>query len=84
MISAVRRVPAALEIARQAMPKGFWKTVQAFEDGLRAAEVEDGREQPEQEELGNSSLDELYDNYVGLELDNGNFGSGRGAVDHDL
>ena len=84
VISAVRRVPAALEIARQAMPKGFWKTVQAFEDGLRAAEVEDGREQPEQEELGNSSLDELYDNYVGLELDNGNFGSGRGAVDHDL
>ena len=63
-VAAVRRVPEALEMARQALPEGFWKAVQALEDGLKAVEPEVEEEALEHE---NSSLDALLNNYSGQE-----------------
>ena len=82
-VAAVRRVPEALEMARQALPEGFWKAVQALEDGLKAVEVEDVREQVD--ERGNVGLDELLNNYSEQEdYGYGNRGSYQRDEDLDL
>lgn len=79
VIAALRRVPAALEMAAQAMPHGFIQAIKSFEDGMKVVEPE-----PEPESEHEWSLDDMIENYSEGDYGNGNYRSTRGEQDIDL
>lgn len=74
VVSALQRVPAALEMAAQAMPQGFIRALEALEAGLKAREPEPIEEKEDQ------GLDEIIGE-IGTEgYDDGGY---RGTQRHE-
>lgn len=78
VVDALRRVPAALEMAAHALPEGFIKAIKSFEDGLKARDPEP-EPAPEQE----WSLDDMIENYSEDDF-NGSYRGSRPGQDIDL
>lgn len=79
VVAALRRIPAALEMASQKLPEGFLQAIKSFEDGLKAREPELEPE-PERE----CSLDELMENYSEGDFGDGSYRGSRLGQDLDL
>lgn len=78
VVDALRRVPAALEMAAHALPEGFIRAIKSFEDGLKARDPEP-EPAPEQE----WSLDDMIENYSEDDF-NGSYRGSRPGQDIDL
>jgi hypothetical protein len=81
VVSALRRVPAALEMAAQKLPEGFLQAIKSFEDGLKAREPEPETEPEFEQEL---TLDELMENYSEGDYGDGSYRGSRTGQDLDL
>lgn len=82
---ALAGVPAALDMAAHKVADGFRKAMRAFQAGVLALELEPEPEpEPEPEQDEEWSLDDLMENYSEGDYGNGDFGSVRNQVDHDL
>lgn len=82
---ALAGVPAALDMAAHKVADGFRKAMRAFQAGVLALELEPEPEpEPDPEQDEEWSLDDLMENYSEGDYGNGDFGSVRNQVNHDL
>lgn len=86
-VAAIRRVPAAMEMARQTLPDGFKQALKSFEAGMRALEMETdhGIEYTEPEQSKEWGLDELMNDIPSEGIyEHGDFGNHGIDLDFDL
>lgn len=81
VVAALRRVPAALEMAAQKLPEGFLQAIKGFEDGMKVVESEP---EPEPEPEREWTLDEIMENYSEGDYGDGSYRGSRPGQDLDL
>lgn len=79
--AALASVPAVMDMAAHKVSDGFKKAMRALQAGLLAQELEP---EPEPEPEHEWTLDEIMENYSEGDYGNGDFGSVRNPLDHDL
>ena len=90
MSTALASVPAVMDMAAHRVSEGFKKAMGAFKAGLLAQQLEllekllKPEPEPEPEQDEEWTLDDLLNNYSEGDYGNGNFGSVRDSLDHDL